>query len=94
MSRRGPGGPRGNAGPPGPEDPFGSDDPMDSYDEPWRLRDHIGVISGLLLGLIALGILLLISAAGDPGAFAILVVVVIGIALIFFGGQLHKGRRR
>jgi hypothetical protein len=62
--------------------------------EPWRLRDHIGVISGVVLGLIAVAVLSLIAAAGDPGAFGILVVVIIGVALIFFGGQLHKGRSR
>jgi hypothetical protein len=61
--------------------------------KPWRLWDHIGVILGIVLGLIALLILLLVAAAGDPGAFGIIVVTIIGISLIFFGGQLHKSRR-
>jgi hypothetical protein len=51
------------------------------------------VISGVGLGLIAVGFLLFVAMAGDPGAFAIVVTVVIGIALIFVGGQMH-GRRR
>ncbi len=62
--------------------------------EPWRARDHVGIISGVLLGLVALGIVLLLAAAGDPGAFGILVVAVVGVALIYFGGQLHGSRRR
>lgn len=76
--------------------PEGVGEPEDAWDErePWRLRAHIGVISGVVLGLIALAVLSLIAAAGDPGAFGILVVVMIGIALIFFGGQLHKSRSR
>ncbi len=61
--------------------------------EAWHLWDHIGVISGVGLGLIAVGFLLFVAMAGDPGAFAIVVTVVIGIALIFVGGQMH-GRRR
>jgi hypothetical protein len=60
----------------------------------WRLRDHAGVVSGIVLGLIALAVLVLVAAAGDPGAFGILVVIVIGIALIYFGGQLHGSRSR
>lgn len=60
----------------------------------WRLRDHVGILSGIFLGLVALAVLILVAAAGDPGAFGILVVVVIGIALIFFGGQLHGSRSR
>jgi hypothetical protein len=78
---------------PGPGEEGLPEDPFDER-QPWRLRDHIGVISGIVLGLVALGILLLIAAAGDPGAFGILAVVVIGVALIFFGGQLHSARRR
>ncbi|MGO9558463.1 MAG: hypothetical protein ACLPQS_13030 [Acidimicrobiales bacterium] len=61
--------------------------------ETWRLWDHIGVISGVTLGMIALGFLLFVALAGDPAAFAIVVTVVIGTALIFVGGQMH-GRRR
>jgi sterol desaturase/sphingolipid hydroxylase (fatty acid hydroxylase superfamily) len=65
----------------------------DTDTQQWRLWDHIGVISGVTLGVIALGFLLFVSLAGDPAAFAIVVTVVIGTALIFVGGQMH-GRRR
>lgn len=61
---------------------------------PWRLRDHIGRLSGIVLGLFALGILVVIAAAGDPSALGILVVIVTGVVLIYLGGQLHKGGRR
>lgn len=57
------------------------------------LRDHIGRISGVVLGLIALFFLLLLAAAGDPSAFGILVVIVIGIMLIAVGGKLRGSRR-
>ena len=87
----------------GPVDPDGEHEPgMFGYGEEdspaapvrehWRLWDHIGVISGVFLGLVALAILLLIAAAGDPGALGILVVVIVGVGLIYFGGQLHGSR--
>lgn len=60
----------------------------------WRFGDHVGVLSGLLLGLVALILLVVLAAAGDPSALAILVVIVIGIALIYLGGKLHGDRRR
>lgn len=91
----------GNRGP-GPLDPDGEGEDKFGYGddgspatpgrERWRLWDHIGVISGVFLGLVALGILLVIAAAGDPGAFGILVVIVVGVGLIYFGGQLHGSR--
>jgi hypothetical protein len=60
----------------------------------WRLWDHIGVISGVLLGLILLGFLVLLAALGDPDALSLLVVLVVGVALIVFGGKLHGLSRR
>ncbi len=62
--------------------------------EPWRLRDHWGVMSGFLLGLIALGLLVLAAAAGDPGALGIILIAVFGTAMIFLGGQIHGNRSR
>ncbi len=59
----------------------------------WHWREHIGMISGLTLVLIAFVFLGFVAAAGDGGALAILVVVVIGVALIFLGGRLHGARR-
>lgn len=71
-----------------------TDDRTDALRSPWRFREHVGVVSGVVLGLIALCLLVLLAAAGDPSALAILVVIVMGIALIYFGGQMHGNRRR
>lgn len=61
--------------------------------EPWRLWDHIGVLSGLFLGFLAFCVLVLLAIAGDAGALAIIVVVIVGVALIYAGGKLHGARR-
>jgi hypothetical protein len=47
------------------------------------------VISGVVLGVIFLGFLVFLAALGDPDALTFLVVLVVGIALIVFGGKLH-----
>jgi len=59
---------------------------------PWRLRDHIGVISGWVLGLIVVAFLVVLAAAGDSAAFAILVTVAIGAAMIFLGLKMRGPR--
>jgi hypothetical protein len=56
---------------------------------PWRLWDHIGVISGVVLGLMVLGFLIVLAVAGDPDAISLIVVAVAGVALIGFGGKMH-----
>jgi hypothetical protein len=56
---------------------------------PWRLWDHIGVISGVILGLMVFAFLIVLAVAGDPDALSLIVVVVVGVALIFFGGKMH-----
>jgi hypothetical protein len=60
--------------------------------EPFRFLDHWGMISGAALGVIFLAFLVLLAVAGDPGALAVLAVLIVGVALIYLGGQLH-GRR-
>ncbi len=60
--------------------------------EPFKIWDHIGVISGAGLGLVVLAFLGVLAAAGDEGALAILVVIIAGIALIYIGGQIHGSR--
>jgi hypothetical protein len=60
----------------------------------WRLWDHIGIISGVALGLIVLGFLVVLAAAGDQQALGVIVVVVVGVALIYVGGRLHGLRGR
>ena len=61
---------------------------------PWRLWDHIGMISGALLGLALFAFLLVLAVAGDPQALGLVVVIVVGVALIYFGGRLHGLRGR
>ncbi len=63
-------------------------------DPPRPLRDRIGVILGIALGLIAAGFLVVVALAGGAGGTGILVVVAAGVAFIYFGGRLHglKGR--
>lgn len=61
---------------------------------PFRLWDHVGMISGAVLGVIVLGFLVVLAAAGDPAALAVIVVVVAGVALVYFGGRLHGLRGR
>ena len=61
---------------------------------PWRLVDHIGVLSGLALGLLAFGLVVLLAIAGYTPALTLVVVVVVGVALIVVGGRMHGPRRR
>ncbi len=62
--------------------------------ERWRLWDHIGMISGTILGLIALAFLVIVSLGGGPGATGVIIVIVAGVALIYFGGRMHGLRSR
>lgn len=61
---------------------------------PWRLRDHVGVISGMVLGFIAVGFLLVVALGGGAGGIGLIVITVAGVALIYFGGALHGLRGR
>lgn len=63
---------------------------------PWRVRDHIGILSGIALGAAALFFLLIIATngTGGQGALEVIVVVVIGITLIAVGNQMRGGGRR
>ncbi len=61
---------------------------------PFRLWDHIGRISGVVLGLAVFAFLVVLAVAGDPQALGIIVVVVAGILLIYLGGRLHGLRGR
>lgn len=80
----------GSSGPGEVSEPHGIGEAADPDDRPpWRLWDHIGVISGVVLGLIVLGFLVVLAVAGDPDAISLLVVAVVGIALIGFGGKMH-----
>lgn len=72
-----------------------SDRPDPRSDEgPFKLWDHIGVISAVVLGLVVLGFLIVLAAAGYEAALAIIVVLVAGIAFIYLGGRMHGGHGR
>lgn len=55
------------------------------------LWDHIGRLSGLFLGLCAFAFLVLLASLGWTPAFALVVVVIMGIVLIILGGKM-RGR--
>ncbi|HXY45555.1 MAG TPA: hypothetical protein VEH29_15315, partial [Acidimicrobiales bacterium] len=59
---------------------------------PFRLVDHIGMISGGLLAAAFIALLVVLAIAGDPSAVAVLVVIFAGIALIYILGQMHGPR--
>jgi len=61
----------------------------DQAREPFRIRDHIGIISGLFLGLIAFLFVVFLAVIGDEPAITLLVVVVVGVALIGVGARMR-----
>lgn len=67
---------------------------MSQRREPFRIRDHIGVISGVVLGLVVFAFLVLLAFVGDPSAFAVIVVVLAGIVMLAIGAQMRSGRGR
>ncbi len=61
---------------------------------PFHLPDHIGVISGVVLGIVVLVFLVILAFAGDPSAFAVLVVMIVGVALVALGVSMRGPRGR
>ena len=57
--------------------------------EPFRIRDHIGVISGLFLGFIAFAFLVMLAVMGDEPAITLLVAIVVLVALISLGARMR-----
>jgi hypothetical protein len=57
--------------------------------EPFRLRDHIGIISGLFLGGIAFVSVLVLAIIGDEQALELLVVIAVGLGLIAVGTRMR-----
>ncbi|MGD0984684.1 MAG: hypothetical protein ABSA65_12845 [Acidimicrobiales bacterium] len=57
--------------------------------EKFRIRDHIGVISGLLLGTVAFLFVVALAVMGDEAAVTLLVVIVVGIGLIALGTRMR-----
>lgn len=62
-----------------------SDEPR----EPFRIRDHIGMISGIILGAIALLAVLSLALLGDEQATTLLVVIIVGLGLIALGTRMR-----
>lgn len=57
--------------------------------ETFRIRDHIGVISGIVLGAIAFAFVALLAFLGNEPALTLLVVVLVGLALIAIGTRMR-----
>jgi hypothetical protein len=58
--------------------------------QPFRIRDHIGVISGLVLGFVAFAFVVMIAIMGDEPAITLLVAFVVVIALISVGARMRN----
>jgi len=56
---------------------------------PFRIRDHIGVIVGIILGSIAFLFVVGLALIGDQAALALLVVIAVGLALIALGTRMR-----
>jgi O-antigen ligase len=52
------------------------------------------MISGTILGLIALAFLVVVALGGGAGGTGVIVVIVAGVALVYFGGRMHGLRSR
>jgi xanthine/uracil permease len=57
--------------------------------QPFRIRDHIGVLSGLFLGFLAFAFVVLLASKGFEPAITLLVVIVVGVALISVGSRMR-----
>lgn len=61
----------------------------DESREPFRIRDHVGVISGLFLGGIALLLVLALAIKGYEPAITLVVVIVVFFGLIALGTRMR-----
>jgi hypothetical protein len=57
------------------------------------LYNHIGRLSGLVLGLLFVGLLLVLAANGYEPAISLLVIVVAGFVMISLGSLMRGGAR-
>ena len=62
---------------------------MTSPHAKFRIRDHIGVISGLLLGTIAFFSVVALAVMGDEAAVTLLVVIAVGMGLVALGTRMR-----
>lgn len=56
------------------------------------LYDHIGRISGIVLGLFVVAVIALLSIVGYQPATTLLVIIVTGFLIITVGGKMRGGR--
>jgi hypothetical protein len=61
----------------------------DNSREPFRIRDHIGMISALFLGAVAFLAVLALALLGDEQAVTLLIVIVVGLSLIALGTRMR-----
>ena len=61
----------------------------DQSREPFRIRDHIGVISGLVLAFLAFLLVLVLAVKGYEPAITLLVVLVAFFGLIALGTRMR-----
>jgi hypothetical protein len=61
----------------------------DESREPFRIRDHIGVMSGLFLGAIAFVLVIALAVKGFEPAITLLVVIVAFFGLIALGTRMR-----
>lgn len=83
------GGGRGGGSGSEPLDPGARGDAGDLEREPFRIRDHIGMILGVILGGLAVLAVVVLAVLGFEPAIGLLVVVVVGLALIALGTRLR-----
>lgn len=57
---------------------------------PSRARDHVGVLSGIVLGLAALTLLLVLAIEGVEAARTLLIVPAVGVGLIAIGSWMRR----
>jgi hypothetical protein len=55
-----------------------------------RARDHVGVLSGMVLGLAALTLLLVLAIDGVEAARTLLIVPAVGVGLIAIGSWMRR----
>ena len=61
----------------------------DASREPFRIRDHVGVISGLFLGGTALLLVLALAIKGYEPAITLVIVIVVFFGLIALGTRMR-----
>jgi hypothetical protein len=61
----------------------------DESREPFRIRDHIGMISGVILGGLAFLLVLVLAVKGWEPAITLIVVLVVFFGLVALGTRMR-----